>query len=329
MDRRRPPIALLMPALSALALALVVTACGGPGAPSSALRETGAPAPVATPTPTLVGSGMLHLTTAPDYDPHDPLELRYILADGQIAPEIDSFGSETIIFLDRQLPAGPVRVLANDLDCSGTIPIEANLEIDAVLAVDNGICTVSVADSHALGSIVHAEPRTALGALIAVDSILVVEPLDPGNAMADLHLPADDRGEVLGIELKPGRYELTVRVDGAVLTTRELDVKRGTDFVHNLRVLAPDVPRDCGEITAAECEAAVAESYAWGYFLEAGQRVTSVRVRPSRYTGGCEPSEPPALDVEFDIHDEAGGESRSAEVTLGRTPVGNLFVCTY
>lgn len=87
---------------------------------------------------------MLHLTTAPGYDPHDPLQLRYLLADDQVASEVDPFEGGTVIVVDRQLPAGPVRVQANDTVCGGTIPIEANLEVDAILAIDNDVCAVSI-----------------------------------------------------------------------------------------------------------------------------------------------------------------------------------------
>jgi len=296
--------------------------------PTLAPTPTTGVAPAPTTAPTIAGTGMLHLTTGPDYDHHDPLQLRYVLADGQPAADGDAFESETIVYVDRQLPAGPIRVLANDTECTGPLAIEANVEVDVVLAVDNGACTISLVTSHAPGAIVHPEPRTAIGALIEVDSILVVKPLDPGSSTAELQLPASDRGEVLGIELTPGRYELSVLVDGAVHTTKEFDVKRGTDFVYNLRVLAPDVPRECGDITETECEAAVAEAYAWGYFLESGHRVTSVTVRDSPYTGGCQPYDPPALQVEFVVL-QVGGASSTVQVTLGRRPAGTFFVCTY
>jgi hypothetical protein len=185
---RRRPVVISIRAISVLALAVSLASCGGPAVPTSEAS------PVTTPAPTIGGTGMLHLTTTADYDPHDPLRLKYILADGQIAADVDAIEPETIVVVDRQLPAGPVRVVANDTECTGTIPIETNLEVDAVLAVDNGTCAISIAASHAPGAMVHPEPRTALGAMIEVDSILVVKPLDPGNATAEIQLPADDRG---------------------------------------------------------------------------------------------------------------------------------------
>jgi hypothetical protein len=53
--------------------------------------------------------------------------------------------------------------------------------------------------------------------------------------------------------------------------------------------------------------------------------VTSVRVRPSQYKGGCQPYEPPVYDVSFGIREDPG----TVEVTLGARPDGRLYYCTY
>lgn len=308
-----PAVAHVRPSVrvAALVLGLALSACGSPN-PSVPLASE-----------TLPLTGALHLTTDPDNDPHDPLQLRYLDMDGVLVGERDSVDAETRVSLDRTLPVGRIQVVANDQACAGIVEIQAEVEIDAVLAVSDGTCTITIANTHAQGAIAHPEPRTALGAFVVLDSVLVVRPLDPGNAIAPIRRPADANAEVLEFEVPPGRYELSVLVNGEVLTTKEIDLKRGQDFYYNLRVLAANVPRVCGEIPRAQCEAAVTEAYASGLFPPPSPaNLTSVRVRPSRYLP-C--YEAPAFDVLFDVRGEPG----PIEVTVATTSRGILAVCTY
>jgi hypothetical protein len=305
--------ALFRSVFAAAALAFLAAGCAAP--------VVSPPAP--TETPAAPGSGTLHLTTVPDYDPHDPLELRYVDPTGMVLSEADSFDAETTVFLDRTLPAGPVRVIANGKACAGIIPIEANTEVDAVLSVPDSGCAISVSGSHAPGAIVHPEPRTALGAFVVLGSVLLVKPLDPGNAIEPIRKPADERAEVVDFAVPPGRYELSVLVDGAVLTMMEVDLKRGQAFYYNLRVLAANVPRVCGAVPRAQCEAAVTEAYARGLFPPpSSANLASVLVRPST-SSGC--YDPPVFDVLFDVR----GEPQPVEVTVATTRTGKLAVCTY
>jgi hypothetical protein len=285
------------------------------------------PAATADPTPTPEvtphGVGMLHLTADPGYDLHDPLRVGYVLPDGRTAPEFDAFEAETTIFLDRSLPAGSITILANDMVCAPRVPIEANVEVDAVLSVEDDRCAISVAGSHALGAIVHPEPRTALGAFVVIDSVLVVTPLDPGSTMAPIRRPSDERAEVQDFDIPPGRYELAIVVDGVVQSTLEIDIKRGQQFYYNVRGLPADVPRDCGTVPVELCETAILGAYRNGFFpTPAAVRIAMVRVRPAA-TSGC--YEPPAFDVYFEVRDEP----RTVELTVGRVPDGRYLVCTY
>jgi hypothetical protein len=306
---------------AALIVAFVLAACSSP-------VVSPAPDPAPTPTSAVLGSGMLHLTTAEeDYDTHDALRIAYVGADGLVAGEPDLFDAETTIYLDRSFAAGTIHVLANSRLCDGAIAIQANVEVDALLASSSKGCSVSIADAHPAGSIVHPQPRTAIGAFVVVGSVLVVRPLDPGNTMDPIRKPADDRAEVTDFDIEPGRYELALEVDGVVLKTREIDLKRGQEFYYSVRALAPGVPRDCGNVAAEACAAAVAAAYEQpqGNGTPAALHVTSVRVRPSRFTGGCRPFDPPVYDVSFDFLEEPG----TMEVTLGARPDGRLYYCTY
>jgi len=162
----------------------------------------------------------------------------------------------------------------------------------------------------------------ALGAFVMLDSFLVVRPLDPGNAIEPIRKPADANAEVLDFEVAPGRYELSVLVNGAVLSTKKIDLKRGQGYYYNLRVVAANVPRVCGEIPRVQCEAALTEAYASGLFPPpSSANLTSVRVRPSRFLP-C--YEAPGFDVLFDVR----GKAQPIEVTVATIPRG-FGVCTY
>ena len=114
----------------------------------------------------------------------------------------------------------------------------------------------------------------------------------------------------------------TVEVDGAVLSTKEIDLKRGQQFYYNLRVVAANVPRICDQIPRATCEAALTEAYARGLFPPpSSSNLASVKVMPSKYSG-C--YEPPVFDVLFDVR----GKAQPLEVTVATIPRG-FGVCTY
>lgn len=309
----RSSMATCLPA--AAFLGLVLSACG-------ALVT-----PTATPATPPSGVGILHLTAEPGYDTHDPLRLRYVLADGFFVTEVDEFPADTAIFLDRSLPAGPVRVFRNDTACDGTVVIEANVVVDVLLSAEDDACTVSTSGSHAPGAIEHPEPRTALAAFVVVDSILVVTPLDPGNAIQPIRVPANNRAEVQDFEVPPGRYELALLVDDVVLSRQEIDLMRGQEFWFNLRALPRDFTFDCGSIPAEECNAAVEAAYTKDYSgYAASTRVTSAQVIPSG-AGGCMPPlvGVPVLDVLFDGPDLP----RTIEITVAPRPDGLFGVCTY
>ena len=311
----------------ALLAAAVVFAVGlGALSQLGFLVPAATPSSAVTPAATTSGVGTLHLTTDAGYDHHDPLDLRYVLSDGSLATESDSFPAETTVFLDTPLPAGQIRVLANDRECRGTALIEPNVETDVVLSVVSDVCTIETTTAHPIGLIEHPEPRTALGVFVVIDSVLVVRPLDPENQSGPIRKSADERAEVVDFDIRPGRYELALEVDGEILATMQIELVRGQEFYYFLRALHPDIPRDCGEFQVDECEAAIAEAYETpqGAGSPAASRVTSVRVRPSPYVGGCQPNDPPVYLVTFEVRDEP-----KRDVTLGRTPEGRLYYCTY
>lgn len=314
-------------ALLAAAAAIAVAIAGV--ARLDILTPAATPMPTPTTAATAWAVGMLHLTADPMSDlPHDGLELRYLLADGLFAAESDAVPAETTVFVNRALRAGPLRILANGKECAGTITIQPGREIDAIFSgLYDAVCTISTTGEHAMHAVVHPEPYTGLGAFVVVDSVLVVRSLDAGNTTTPIRKPAGERAEVADFAVPPGRYELALEVGGVVLKTLQIDLKLGQAFYYNVRVLQPDVPVDCGEVSAAECRAAVEAAYAQpqGDGLPATRHVTAVRVRPSHYTGGCQPVEPPLFDVTFDIREEPG----TVEVTLGARPDGRLYYCTY
>lgn len=307
--------------IATVALAVMIASCGTPVVSLPAAS----PAPTGTPAATFAGTGMLHLTAAPEYDWHDPLLLRYVFADGTLAPEFDAFPAETTIYLDRELPAGALRVVANGEACGRPVMIQAEVEIDVVLSVVNDVCDITTTDSHPAGAVEHPEPRATIGAIVPVGAEVVVRALDPGRTMAEIRRPANEHGEVLGVEVPPGRYEMSVVIDGEVLNSKEIEIARGQDFVWNLKVVLADVPRDCGVYGAAQCEAIITEAYAWGFYIYAPdqQVIKSVTVRPTRFSG-CDGSAAVAkYDVAFDVLN-----ARVIEITVAELG-GRLYVCTY
>lgn len=303
----------------ALATFVAVVACGTtpPSAPPTP------PGPSPTPQPRAdIAPGALHLTGIKDFLPHSPLTLTYLASDNLVAAGPDFLLSETSISLDRPLPAGDIRVVANKEVCLGALTIASGMEVDAEYGEFDG-CRVNVIDTHPIGSIAHPQPHTAINAMLPVDAELVVRSLDPLNPMADIRLPSGPRGEIEDVAVKPGRYELFALVGGEVLTSKVVDVKRGQRWVHNLRVLSPDVPRDCGTVNATDCEAAIAEAYAWGLFIESGQDLRSVEVRHTKY-GACDGNLDNRWDLTFEVRPVG-----NIEVTVGVLKHGGLAVCTY
>ena len=80
----------------------------------------------------------------------------------------------------------------------------------------------------------------------------------------------------------------------------------------------------CGDVSTAECEAAHEEAVTNGLFLEDGEQVTAALVQPteSRF---CNGGDEPFVDVSFTL----AGRSTPLVVSVGRTDVGALVVCTY
>lgn len=270
------------------------------------------------------GQGMLHLTAKDNWSPNDaPLDIRFLFPDGTIAAGPDSLAAQTSVSLDLPLPVGSLRLVMGAETCTGTLEVEAGVELDAVIEYPNPECRITIAATHPIGSIQHAEPFTGIGVFVPVDSTLVIRPIDAPGQAGEIRKPADNRGEVEPVQVQPGRYELVVFVDGVQLNSMTIDIGRGQAYYYNLRILPPDVPRDCGEYAEAECEAIITEAYASGLFLESGQRARSVQVRPTKY-GGCDSNLDNKWDVTFDI-----APVGPVEVTVGVHKNGSLHVCTY
>jgi hypothetical protein len=321
--------ALLAAAAVVVTVAVAIGALAGP----DLLQPAATPTPAPTPVTTSQGVGFLHVTADETSDhPHDALDLQYVLADGSIGGS-DAVPAETTVFVDAALPAGTVRVLANGKECSGTLTIEAGRETDAVFSgLYEEACTVTASGSHLPDNIVHPEPRTALGAFVVVDSVLVVRPLDPGSTTGLIRKPADDIAEVRDFDIPPGRYELALEVAGKVLKTLEIELERGQEFWFNVRALAPSVPIDCGDVVIADCHAAAAAAYAQGYGPSntATFHVVSVRVQASKDQGGCVPNADRVFDVRFGVREDPYSiEDTVAHHVSGMEWAGGMELCTY
>lgn len=304
--------------LASSALGLPIAACVSPVPTAST--------PAATAEATASAPGMLHLTMEPAYDQHR-VRLAYVIGDTRI--EGESVKQDVEVIVNRPFPAGTIQVVYDDRVCDGSVAIRSNMETDVVLALASDACAVSTTDTHPAGSIRHPElPTTAsVGAFLpfGLPSAFVVRPVDaPAATPAAQEAVDGPPWEVEPIVVQPGRYEVSVLLDGVVLAREELDLERGESTFVNLRVLPAGLPRDCGEVAAAPCQSAIAEAYAWGLFLEGDTTVSAVGVRPTTYTG-CNAPFTPEYTVTFVL----ANPKVEIAVTVGRGPDGHLGVCSY
>jgi hypothetical protein len=316
-------------AAAALAVAIgAATQLGlrAPGPPAA----TGTPRPATSPPAESGLTGMLHMTAVPAYD-YRRANLAYIVSGTRT--EGESIDQDVEIIVNRPFPPGEISVVKNDLLCAGTVTIVSGMETDVTLdfgqdQAGDEMCRLFTRATHPTGSIVHPElPLTAsVGAIlpIGVPSVFVVRSLDSPEAPPIAEVSVNESPwEAAQVVVQPGRYEVSVIVDGVVLGTQVIDLERGEDRVAILKILPPDVPRDCGEFAPDVCEAAIAEGYAWGLFTDGNSKVVAVSVRASEYPS-CMGDLDPEWNVLFVLEPE--GE---IEVVVGVYPDGRLDACTY
>lgn len=285
---------------------------------------------VATPEPTAGPPGMLHLTMDPPYDCCD-LQLRYLLEDGSTVKG-EAIRGDIEVIVNRPFDPGAVRVVYNDVTCEGSVEIASGMESDVVMEIgaQPPHCSLRAVETHPLGSIKHPDlPLTAhVGAFMpfGVSSIFVLQSLEnpdaPPTATIKVDKPPWEAGR---IEVTPGRYELSVVVDGVVLGSLRDDIVRGSDWIFPLRLLPRDVPRDCGDTPQAICERVINAGYMWGLFPNGREVVTAVSVRPSQYMSCMAGVESPLYDLVFKVANPKG----EMDATVGRRENGRYVACTY
>lgn len=326
--RRRPNTLAL---LAGLLFALSPAACDSPsvGTPTASTPAASAPA---TADPTAGASGRLHMIAEPGYD-HRRVELAYFVGSNRIKGE--SIDEDVEIIVNREFPPGQVRVEKNGLLCDGVIEILSDVETDVLLDFALGdagheVCEVFTTETHPPGSIAHPElPLTAaVGAFLpfGMESVFVVRSLDDPDSPPIAEITVSDPPyEAAQIVVEPGRYETSVLVDGVVIARDTVDLERGEDRIMFLRVLPPDVPRDCGDTPETICELVVNAGYMWGLFPGGREVVTAVSVRPSQYMSCMQGIESPLYDLVFEVANPKG----DLEATVGRYENGRYTACTY
>jgi hypothetical protein len=287
---------------------------------------------IATPAPTAGAPGQLHMIAEPAYD-YRRAELAYFIGNDRIAGE--SIDQDVEIIVNRPFPPGAIRVEKNGLLCDGVIQIESDVETDVLLDFGLGdaggeVCEVFTTETHPPGSIDHPElPLTAaVGSFLpfGLESVFVVRSLDDPDAPPIAEVTVNDPPyEAAQITVQPGRYETSVLVDGVVIARDTVDLERGEDRIMLLRVLPPDVPRDCGDTPTAICEAVVNAGYMWGLFPGGREFVTAVSVRPSEVMSCMAGIQSPLYDVAFQVANPAS----EMTATVGRYADGRYTACTY
>ena len=272
---------------------------------------------------------MLHLTMDPPYACCD-LQLHYVLADGSTIKG-ESIRGDIDVIVNRPFAPGTVHVVYNDVTCEGSFEIASGQESDVVMDMGSDPrCRLWTTEWHPTGSIQHPElPLTAHVSAelpFGVASVFVLQSLDHPDAPPTATINVDaPPWEVGPIEITPGRYELSVLVDGVVLGSRREDLVRGSDWVFSLRILPRDVPRDCGDTPKATCERVINAGYMGGLFPNSREVVTAVSVRPSQYMSCMAGVESPLYDVVFELANPKG----KTTATVGRYENGRYTACTY
>jgi hypothetical protein len=284
-------------------------------------------------TPSAGPAGLLHLTAQPAYGP-ERVELDYLLADGTRI-EGESIDEDVEIIVNRELPHGPLQVIKNGRVCHGVVDLPSAMELDVLLDFgldDTGeeVCELFPRATHPIGSIKHPElPLTsAVGAFLpfGMESVFVVRSLDNPDAPPMAEVTVNDPPyEAEQLTVPPGRYETSVLVDGVVIATDTIDLERGEDRIMLLRVLPPDVPRDCGDTPQAICERVVNAGYMWGLFPGGREVVTAVTVRPSQVMSCMAGVQSPLYDLVFEVAKPKG----ELTATVGRYEDGRYTACTY
>lgn len=316
-----------MHALAPLAaLVILVAACDGTVPTSPPASPT--PAPAATGGP----AGMLHMTAEPGYD-YRRAEIDYVVGGERI--EGESIDQDVEIIVNRAFPPGSIQVIKNDIPCDGSIEITSGMETDVLLDFGQGdsgegVCELFTRETHPTGSIQHPElPLTsAVGAFLpfGMESVFVVRSLDAPEAAPIAEVTVDDPPyEAEQITVQPGRYETSVLIDGVVIARMTVDLERGEDRWMPLRVLPPDVPRDCGETPEAICRRVINAGYMWGLFPGGREYVTAATVRPSDVMSCGHSIESPLYSVVYQMANPSG----ESDATVGRYPDGRYTACSY
>ncbi len=265
----------------------------------------------------------------PAYDARR-VELAYLVGNQRIDGE--SIDQDVEVIVNRPFAPGTVRIEKNGLVCEGSLEIVSGMETDVLLDVNAqpDQCEVFSRETHPTGSIKHPELplASAVGAFLpfGIESVFVVRSLDDPDVPPIAEITVKDPPyEAAQITVQPGRYETSVLVDGVVIARDTVDLERGEDRIMLLRVLPPDVPRDCGELPKAICERVVNAGYMWGLFPGGREVVTAVSVRPSQYMSCMPGVESPLYDLVFEVSNPSG----ALDATVGRYANGRYTACTY
>jgi hypothetical protein len=298
------------------ALAFAIASCGGVSIPT-------APPTLAAATPFSsidAALGVLHVETEPAVLAA-PLSLRYLGTATQLAGGPDEVAAGVIVSLDRVLSPDLVQVVADGQACEGTAEILAGVESDMVLEWrTTGACSIALKYTHAVGAIHHPIHGAVFGAVVAQGATVKLQPLDAASSAAPIAVTAGPTG-VEPMEVPLGRYRVSATLDGEVLKATEIEFGPGGDIVVDLMALSRRVPRDCGGVDAATCDAAIQAALHYGQWVGPARIVASVQIRKTTVQS-CDPGIKPALDVVFQV-----APSGEINVTVGHTSSGAWQAC--
>ncbi len=184
------------------------------------------PSPAAPPAPTaadadMPGPGQLHLTAVPE-EASVELVIRYV-RDGDPSRVEDRVPAGAPVLIERTtLPHPRERLEVDGAICDGTYPIEALMETDVVVIVDDAGCRVEVRRIHAAIEGVHGVTAGIVYGRAGSGAVVRLRPIAEGSGARSMETDPD--GGFRFLDLLAGTYELTVVRDNQVIETRTIEL---------------------------------------------------------------------------------------------------------
>lgn len=141
----------------------------------------------------------------------------------------DEFSPASPIVVDRPLYAGQYGIQVNGQICDGRFTVSDRNEADLLLSFLETGCAIQVTGSHPEGAITHSNESAAIIARVPIGASLMISVAGTGPSASPRTIQADEAGSITVDSLPPGRYDLSVQRDGAVISMLEVELTAGSE----------------------------------------------------------------------------------------------------